>query len=209
MWANNWLADNFWKTFNLDELYTSANDTVRWHWSADTLFDNFQSVNLSICVKPGCGSRKSIVCAWNTHIWLVNLWPSWVVIAFLWTRSCWSCFSSCTSSSSPSSLSSDQIGLLSWLPDSHNSCNRESNFANSLHIIGVLVFWETCVAREDEGCWTCEKLSASGGENRLAMMGGVRELLLMGCGWSCGSGMPRGWKQQQQKQQFIVPIVKK
>ena len=133
-------------------------------------FSQLSISQLSICIGPGCGSRKSGICAWNTHIWLFNVWPNWVVITSWWTRSCWSCFSSCTSASSPSSLSSDQIGLLSWLPDSHHSCNRESNFVNSLRTIGGSGFCETYVAREDEGCWTCEKLSPSGGENRLATM---------------------------------------
>ena len=37
--TNIWSADNFEKTLHLNELYTWACDTVRWHWSADALFD--------------------------------------------------------------------------------------------------------------------------------------------------------------------------
>ena len=40
--TNNWSADNFKKTHHLNKLYTWACDTVRWHWSADTLFDSCQ-----------------------------------------------------------------------------------------------------------------------------------------------------------------------
>lgn len=35
--TNNWPADNF-----KNELYTWAHDTVRWHWSADAIFDSYQ-----------------------------------------------------------------------------------------------------------------------------------------------------------------------
>ena len=41
MKTNNWSADNF-KKCHLNELYTLAHDTVRWYWSADTLFDSCQ-----------------------------------------------------------------------------------------------------------------------------------------------------------------------
>ena len=40
--TNKWSADNFKKTCHLNELYTWACDTVRWHWSAGTLFDSCQ-----------------------------------------------------------------------------------------------------------------------------------------------------------------------
>ena len=35
--TNKWSADNFKKTIHLNKLYTWTRDTVRWHWSADTL----------------------------------------------------------------------------------------------------------------------------------------------------------------------------
>ena len=40
--TNNLLADNFFKSRHLVELYTWTRDTVRWYWSADTLFDSCQ-----------------------------------------------------------------------------------------------------------------------------------------------------------------------
>ena len=42
--TNNWSADNLKKkTCQLNEFYTQAHNTLRWHWSADTLFDSCQS----------------------------------------------------------------------------------------------------------------------------------------------------------------------
>ena len=37
--TNNWPADNF-----KNELYTWAHDTVRWHCSADAIFDSYQFI---------------------------------------------------------------------------------------------------------------------------------------------------------------------
>jgi len=43
--TNNCPANNFKKhKFHLNELYTLARDTVRWHWSADTLLDSCQLI---------------------------------------------------------------------------------------------------------------------------------------------------------------------
>ena len=40
--TNNWSADNFKRTHQLNELYTWACNTVMWHWSVNTLFDRSQ-----------------------------------------------------------------------------------------------------------------------------------------------------------------------
>ena len=65
--THNRSADNFKKICHLNELYTWSRGTVRWHWSADTLFDSCQLTItwMSILKDVHCQVKHRLFMPWT------------------------------------------------------------------------------------------------------------------------------------------------
>ena len=65
--TNNWSVGNFKKTCRLNEMYPWAHDTVRWQWSADTLFDSCQLAIIWMSIRMST-IKLNTDCIWLGHL---------------------------------------------------------------------------------------------------------------------------------------------
>ena len=75
--TNNWSVDKFKKTCHLKELYTTAHNTARWHWLADTLFDSCQlTITLKSIWMSNIKLNTARICLWHMLAHYKKIIPS-------------------------------------------------------------------------------------------------------------------------------------